>query len=162
MRDRLEYTQRYEPDDIALIRIKGHFHPPGLAPLTVDDLHLVDDFRELKGPMDFIVNGCPHELVMSSNDWRIFRPLTYGTVLGDMRSATRLPLDYPIGAPGHDPLPHPGGLSGGLIWEHLYANPDRGELWKPGKALALQSAWNPRKKVLRATRLTKLREWLNV
>jgi hypothetical protein len=56
-------------------------------------------------------------------------------------------------------LPHPGGMSGGGVWDQGFAQPDG--LWTPRdcKLFAIQSSWNESKRYLRATQI---RHWIDL
>ena len=153
-----------EDEDVALIAVKKRSIAralPHLTPLTLKDIEPVD-FERLP-VQDYEVVGFPKAMLDNKHkDVATAGAIIYRTILSKKcpPTPTRLFLDYPERGKQHV-LPEPHGMSGALIWTlpapHLTK---KGELWKPGKPIAIQTAFRRRERCLVCSPLTLLRKWL--
>lgn len=144
---------------------------------SLNDIHPVGIGRENKS---VIVVGAPaaHIDVKKQNDntgsigakvlfyWTVPPPYSeWPKVTTDPLSAmndfvVEYPTDEQMKAEGFSPinLPHPGGISGGGIWDQGF---DSGELWSPERSVlvAIQSRWYPKSRHLRAVQI---HHWLRL
>jgi hypothetical protein len=84
------------------------------------------------------------------------RPMSYGTFPCLSHRPNQIMFEYSGTEKGSSPPSAPG-LSGSLVWE---LNPARtGEIWIPGKAVAMQNAWTEGRRLI-CSPIYPLRKWI--
>lgn len=149
--------------DLALLRVSRSaavlLH--AVQPLVVDDLGSLDDFQAAQpgSPHDYGFSGFPHEIMGLSERQKAVEwfPMVYTTIVKSNDGRTRLLLDY-SGAAELPVMPRPSGISGSTVFEVRGAG--RGELWTPGKAVAVQHSWCERGKHLVCSPIASIRDFL--
>lgn len=150
--------------DVALLRINSRILEQDinrLSPITIEDLQFGCDYSN--APVaDYLLTGFPKSLTVSRGGFTQGRTLTVQAVPCPRQPSTsnRLFLSYSKSHMSVTPPP-PNGMSGSLIWQVTppEKTPSR-QIWVPGKAIAIQSAWDSNGEFLKGHPLDLIRTWL--
>lgn len=148
--------------DLAMLQVSKRVAPllRSVQPLVIDDVGSPEEFRSAQPgpPYDYGFAGFPHALMMLHEPDKIvaWAPMVYTTVV-KMNDGTRLLLDYSAGVQVTE-MPHPSGISGSTVFQVRGAG--KGELWVPGKAVAVQHSWDSRQKHLVCSPIEPIRAYL--